>query len=157
MAHKFFLLILAAVLLFGFTSCRTVRVIEQVPVEVHDTTYITHTEFVVKTDTLINNTETIVRVANAGDSALLAKLGLQLKDNERTILVLRNELSQMIKQIELSKYDSTYMHNDTPVTVSKTETVEVEKPLRWWQKGLMWAGAIGIFVAALAIVIRLRR
>ena len=40
--------------------------------------------------------------------------------------------------------DTAYKYVEKPVTISKTETVEVEKTLRWWQKGLMWIGVVGL-------------
>lgn len=130
--------------LMGVVGCKTVKVIEQVPVYIHDTTHVKHTEYIFRTDTLINNTETIIREANAGDSALLARLGLQLKDNERTILVLRNELLEKIQQLDHGQQDSAYQYNERPITVAHTEIKEVEKPLRWWQNGLMWMGVVGL-------------
>lgn len=42
------------------------------------------------------------------------------------------------------KTDTAYKYVEKPVFVSKTETVEVEKPLAWWQKTLMYAGVIGL-------------
>jgi hypothetical protein len=44
--------------------------------------------------------------------------------------------------------DKVVFRTDTVVTTkteTKTEvqTVEIEKPLKWWQKALMWAGVIG--------------
>lgn len=136
--------VLCLVCLLCLTGCKTVKVIEQVPVEVHDTTYVNRTEYVYKTDTLINNTETIIREANEGDSLLLAQMGIQLKDNERTILVLRNQLLQKTQQLEQITSDSAYHHNDTPVTITNTEVKEVEKPLGWWQKLFLWTGVIAL-------------
>lgn len=39
-ARKIFQFLLIVALLANFSSCRTVRVVEQVPVEIHDTNYI---------------------------------------------------------------------------------------------------------------------
>lgn len=112
-------------------SCRTVRVVEQVPVPVHDTvslkvflhdsTYIDHFREVTKKNDTIYITD------------------------------------EVTKTKIVTKTDTAYRYIERPVTVTHTETVEVKKPLAWWQKGLMWAGALGIFVAAFAIIIRLRK
>lgn len=112
-------------------SCRTVRVIEQVPVPIHDTvsqkvflhdsTYIDHFREVTKMNDTIYITDEVTK----------------------TRIVTRT--------------DTAYRYIECPVTVTHTETVKVKKPLAWWQKGLMYAGVIGIFVAAFAIVIRLRK
>ena len=40
----------------------------------------------------------------------------------------------------LTRTDTAYKVIERPITVTRTETVEVEKPMRWWQKGLMWTG-----------------
>lgn len=55
------------------------------------------------------------------------------------------------------RVDTLHVYDSVPypvrVDVEKfiTNTVEVEKPLRWWQKGLMWAGGIGIFLFGIFI------
>lgn len=41
------------------------------------------------------------------------------------------------------------------VTVTKTEIKEVEKPLGWWQKTLMWAGGIGLLAIALFLAFKI--
>ena len=40
--------------------------------------------------------------------------------------------------------DTAYKYVEKPVTISKTETVKVKKPLTWLQKGLMWIGVVGL-------------
>lgn len=143
--------------LMGLCGCRDWRTITvEKPVYIHDTTNVTHTEYLFRTDTLINNTETIIREANEGDSALLAKLGIQLKENEKTILVLRSELLEKIQQIEQGRQDSTYQYNERPITVTRTETVEVEKPLKWWKKTFMWIGVIGLAASVVWVLRKLR-
>lgn len=126
--HRFFPIL---VILAGFSSCRTVRVIEQVPVEVHDT--ISQKVFL-HDSTYIDRWHT---VEVKGDT-----------------IYITNEVT---KTKIVTKIDTAYRYIERPVTVSKTETVEVKKPLAWWQKGLMWAGDIGILTALAAVVVRLRR
>jgi hypothetical protein len=75
-----------------FSSCKSVQYI---PVERVVTEYINRTDTVNKTDTLISEKETIIREA---DSSLIAKLGLQLKENERAILVLQRQLEKQISK-----------------------------------------------------------
>lgn len=146
-------IIMAALMGLMATGCRTAKTVTvEVPVPVHDTTREVRTEYIFQRDTIINNTETIVREANKGDSALLAKLGLQLDKNNRTILVLRNELEQTRNELTNLKSDTSYCHKETPVVVTKTETVEVEKKLRWWQKWLIWTGAIA-WIGAIGFVL----
>lgn len=113
------------------SSCRTVRVVEQVPVHVHDTLRLTQT---------------------LRDSIYIDHFREVTKKNDTIYIT-----DEVTKTKIVTKTDTAYRYIERPVTVAKIETVEVKKPLRWWQKGLMWAGAIGIFVAALVIILRLRR
>lgn len=120
-------------------SCKTMRDVEQVPVYVHDTTHMYHTDSVKTVDSIIVERETIVREA---DSAMLAEYGLKLKDGERTILVLRRELERQ-KNIAASKTaDTVYKTVEKPVPVTKYVTVYKE-PTKW-QEFLMWVGRIGL-------------
>lgn len=112
-------------------SCRTVRVVEQVPVEVHDT---------------------ISQKVFLHDSVYIDHFREVTKMNDTVYIT-----DEVTKTRIVTRTDTAYRYIERPVTVTHTETVEVKKPLAWWQKGLMYAGAIGIFVAAFAIVIRLRK
>jgi len=113
------------------SSCRTVRVVEQVPVHVHDTLRLTQT---------------------LRDSIYIDHFREVTQKND-TIFV----TNEVTKSKIVTKTDTAYRYIERPVSVVRTEQVEVKKPLRWWQKGLMWTGAIGIFVAALAVILRLRK
>ena len=113
------------------SSCRTVRVVEQVPVHVHDTLRLTQT---------------------LRDSIFI--------DHFREVTK-KNDTIYVTDSIAVIKYslitDTAYRYIEQPVPVVRTEQVEVKKPLRWWQKGLMWAGALGILIAPLVLYIRVRR
>ena len=132
----------AIVFSFLFTGCKTVKETIEVPVFLRDTIEKVRIDTVSRVDTVINNTETIIREANESDSLMLAQLGLQIKDNEKIILVLRKELEQKISELYHLQKDSTYNHNETPVPVHDTQYVEVEKPLGWWQKLFLWTGVV---------------
>lgn len=131
--------------LYGFCSmvvvclcllgCRTIR--ETVEVPIYDTTYVNHTDSVRVVDSVYVEKETIVREA---DSAMLAEYGLRLREGERTILVLRRELEKQQHSEASHKADTLYKYQDVPMPYEVKEYVE--KPLRWWQKGLMWVGGI---------------
>ena len=114
-----------------FTSCRTVRVVEQVPVHVHDTLRLTQT---------------------LRDSIFI--------DHFREVTK-KNDTVYITDSIAVIKYslttDTAYRYIEKPVTVTRTEQVEVKKPLAWWQKGLMWAGALGIITALAAVAVRILR
>ena len=123
--------IIPIVALLLLSGCRTVRVVEQVPVHVHDTLRLTQT---LRDSIYIDHFREVTKKADT----------ISITDS---IAVIKYSL----------KTDTAYRYIERPVTVAKTTTVEVEKPLRWWQKGLMWAGAIGILTALAAVVVRLRR
>lgn len=114
-----------------FTSCRTVRVVEQVPVHVHDTLRLTQT---LRDSIFIDHFREVTKKADT----------VYIRDS---IAVVKHHFTT----------DTAYRYIERPVTVTRTETVEVKKPLAWWQKGLMWAGAIGIVTALAAVAVRLRR
>lgn len=114
-------------------------IVHEVPVYVHDTTYMYHTDSVKTVDSIVVERETIVREA---DSVMLSEYGLKLKEGERTILVLRKELERQ-KNLAASKTtDTVYKTVEKPVPVTKYVTVE--KELTKWQKFLMWVGRLGI-------------
>jgi hypothetical protein len=89
-------------------SCRT----QYVPVETVRTEYINRTDTVHKTDTVTNERETVIREVNKGDSALLAKYGIQIKDNERMLLFLQRELDKERSKEREVQHD-TVVANDT--------------------------------------------
>ena len=120
---------IAALLLLS--GCRTVRVVEQVPVEVHDTLRLTQT---LRDSIFIDHFREVTKKADT----------IYITDS---IAVVKHHFTT----------DTAYRYIEKPVVVSKTETVEVKKPLAWWQKGLMWCGGIALIAAALALFLRLRK
>lgn len=134
------LIMLLSLLLAG---CKSVQ---YVPVEKVKTEYVSRTDTVSKIDTIISEKETIIREA---DSGLIAKLGLQLKDNEKAILVLQKELERQVSKESEHKTD----------TVLKTDSVQVpypvERKLTKWEQIKMDAGgiALGVCVAFIIILI----
>ena len=105
-------------LLLTLVGCKTVKVIEQVPVYVHDTAYQTKE---VHDSTYIDRWHTIIQ---KGDTIFVT--------------------DEVTKIKYVTKTDTAYKVVEKPVIVSKTETVEVERPLRWWQKMFMYMGLVGL-------------
>ena len=124
MTRVFFIVLLASALC---CSCRTVRVIEQVPVHVHDTLRLTQT---LRDSIYIDHFREVTKKADT----------IYVTDS---IAVIKYSLIT----------DTAYRYIERPVTVTHTEQVEVEKPLRWWQKTLMYTGVavLVILLAAAAI------
>lgn len=127
-----------------FSGCKNTQ---YVPVETVRTEYLHSTDTVKEKDSTYREKETIIREA---DSAMIAKLGLKLKDNERAILILQKELEKQINSKSESKTD----------TVIKTDSVQVpypvEKQLTKWQQvcidyGKLTMGATIILVIFIII------
>ena len=129
--RKFFQFFLILAILASFSSCRTIRVVEQVPVEVHDT---------------------ISQKVFLHDSTYIDRwYTVEVKGD--TVFLTNNQITVKYRTVT----DTTYKYIERPVTVTVEQIKEVKKPLAWWQKGLMWAGAIGILTALAAVVLRIRR
>jgi hypothetical protein len=109
------------------SSCRTVRVVEQVPVHVHDTLRLTQT---------------------LRDSIFI--------DHFREVTKM-NDTIYITDSVSVIKYslitDTAYRYIERPVPVVRTEQVEVEKPLSWWQKTLMYTGVASLVILLAAAVI----
>jgi len=102
-----FIILLVLCCMFA-SSCKT----QYVPVETVRTEYINRTDTVHKTDTVTNERETVIREVNKGDSALLAKYGIQIKNNERMLLFLQRELDKERSKEREVQHD-TVVVNDT--------------------------------------------
>lgn len=118
-------------LLLTLVGCKTVKVIEQVPVYVHDTAYQTKE---VHDSTYIDRWHTIIQ---KGDTVF----------DTKTITITKT----------LTRTDTAYKVVEKPVIVSKTETVEVERALRWWQKMFMYMGLVGLMALIGWIVLKIYR
>ena len=129
MAICLFVLIVAGALLLG--GCKATRVIEQVPVAVHDTVY----QKMVQRDSVFVDRWHSVEVK--GDTVFVT--------------------NEVTKTKVVTKTDTAYRYVERPITVTRTETVEVEKRLHWWQKGLMLMGVIGLVCLVGWIGIRIYR
>lgn len=105
-----------------FTGCKSWKKVVEVPVYVHDTAY---TVKELHDSTYIDRWHTIYQ---NGDT-------VRIRDS-------------IVQYKYLIKTDTAYKYVEVPVTTTVTETVEVKKPLRWWEKALMWLGVAAIGVAA---------
>lgn len=105
-------------LLLTLVGCKTVKETVEVPVYVHDTAYL---------------------AKEVHDSTFIDRWHTEYQKGDT--IYITDEVTKMVTKI---KIDTAYKYVEKPVTISKTETVEVEKPLRWWQKGLMWMGVVGL-------------
>lgn len=108
------------------SSCRTVRIIEQVPVEVHDKVY----QKMAQHDSIY--IDHFREVTKKGDTIFVT--------------------NEVTKTKIVTKIDTAYKYIEKPVTITEEKIVEVEKPLPWWQKTLMYAGGVLLLVLLLALL-----
>lgn len=111
-------------LVFAAASCRTIKTVE-VPVPIHDTTYLTKT---VKDSVFVEHSTTY---HIKGDTVYLTKA--------------------VTKFVERLKTDTLRLYVEKPIEIVKTETKTVEKPLNWLHKTLIGCGIL--FIASLVAVI----
>lgn len=126
-------------------SCRSVK---YVPVETVRTEYVHHTDTVRQTDSVYHEKETIIREA---DSAMVADLGLKLKENERAILVLKRELAREKNQKLEHKTDTIIKMDSIPVPYP------VEKELKFRQKVAIKYFPLALFLCFGLLVWTLRK
>lgn len=128
------LIIAAVATLLLMCSCRTTRVLEQVPAYVHDTT--TVYRYQVRHDTLHSYTRDSVFVYTKGDTVY--HNAVRIVDNSR--VVYRCDTVHSNKVVE------------RPVVVTKTQVKEVEKQLTKWQRLKMKLGGWLLAVLSIALL-----
>lgn len=124
-----------------FSSCRS---IQYVPVEKIKTEYINRTDTIKRIDSVFKEKETIIKEA---DSSLVAKLGFQLKSNERAILILQKELERQVNKESEYKVDSFIKIDSVQVPYP------VERNLTKWEKVKMDMGGMAIGACIIIIIV----
>ena len=135
-------------------SCSTVK---YVPVEKVITETVHKTDTVFRTDSVKNETKTIIRESRPEDSLMLAEMGIKLKSNERLLILLQKELSDV-------RTNQNEMHYRDSVRVDSIQVpYPVEKPLSKWERvcldyGKLMAGCTATLLVLLLLqIIRLIR
>ena len=116
--RKFVLGLMGLMGLIGLGGCKTVKETVEVPVYIHDTTQ---------------------TVRELHDSIYIDRWHTEYQKGDT--IYITDEVTKTVTKI---KIDTAYKYVEKPVTISKTETVEVKKPLTWWQKTLMGMGVVGL-------------
>ena len=117
--------------------------------------YVNRTDTFLRVDSVVHNTNTIIREANKGDSLMLAKYGVKLKENERLLLFLQNELEKAT-QNQLEVRTDTFIKTDSiPIPYPVEKKVPAE--LSWWQKLRMHMGDMMIMLLIAALLYGLYR
>ena len=118
------------------TVIDTVDVSDTTEVYIHDTTEIIR----VKVDSVDRYVEKITYVDSNGVV------------HEKEINTLTHYITVMDEQYKVkeAEYKSKIEKLEKQLNDSeKTETEYIEKPLRWWQKGLIWSGVVSILALLL--------
>ena len=114
-------------------GCRTIEVTKEVPVVTEHTTEHHHTDIV--RDTLMMR-DSIYHYVQ-GDTVIIEKWHHTINVNK---MIVADTIRDTIPKV---------------VTVTRTEIKQVEKPLHWWQKALMFIGLAGL-VAGIGWLLRQR-
>jgi len=118
-------IIAAAVAVMLLTGCRSVRETIEAPVHVHDKAY-----------------QKMVQ----RDSIYIDHFREVTKKNDTVYIT-----DEVTKTRIVTKIDTAYKYIEKPVKITEEKIVEVEKPLRWWQKTLMYTG--GSLLLAMLVVL----
>ena len=112
-------------------GCKAVKQTVEVPVYVHDTTYV---------------------AKEVHDSTFIDRWHTEYQKGDTIFIT--NEVTKIVTKI---KTDTAYKYIEKPVIVSKTETVEVKKPLSWWQKTFVWIGVLCLIGIVLWLVLKSKK
>ena len=111
--------LIGLICLMGLSGCRDWRTITvEKPVYIHDTTQM---------------------VRELHDSIYIDRWHTEYQKGDT--IYITDEVTKTVTKIVR---DTAYKYVEKPVTISKTETVEVKKPLTWLQKTLMGVGVVGL-------------
>jgi len=151
-------LLAITIIAISFAGCRPLRTVtEQVPVYIRDTLYQSQRENEREKDSVIIERTVTVQAADSAVLEELASMGLKLEGGREVVLVLQRELERRISELETMRSDSSCQRNETPVPVTNTEYVEVERPLSWLQRTLIYTGIAALGLAVLWGVLRVIR
>lgn len=123
--------LLIVMLLLCMTGCKGLRQTVEVPVEVHDTTFVAQ---MVHDSVWVDRWHTVFAM---GDT-------VWMRDSVVQVVVKR-------------KVDTAFRYVERPVEVVKTEMVEVEKPLSWWQQLLIHVGVASLVILVVVVLWKLVR
>lgn len=135
------------IMLFG---CKTRRIVQEVPIEIHDTTY--RSIIQTRIDTLWKMDSISIIDTMWIDTSTIAALGMPVLHHNRTTSALSNQG----KVSNTNRVDTFLQVKEIPKIVKQKEYIEVEKPLYWWQKVLMWIGGISLVILFAIFISKLK-
>ena len=128
----FLIIVLAlSVLSFMLSGCKTKYITTEVPVIVHER------DSFYKVNTL-----------QVHDTLMMRDSVYHYVKGDTTIIERWHQL-QAINHISKVDTVTQIQYQEVPVTITKTETVEVEKKLSWWQKLCIFLGKIGLGISGI--------
>ena len=103
-----------------------------------------------------HSTDTLIQTRTQYDSIYLSD-SIYISDFVRTDTVFRTVERWHTKYRDRWRHDTIYQARHDTIPQPYPVTEYVEKPLGWWQKGLIWIGIITLMVVIVWIVGRLKR
>lgn len=143
-------LITVAVLNF-ILGCRSS---EPVIVPEYHNRYIHVVDTLRQVDTITERSSTIIREV---DSATMAQFGVQISGMQRAWLIDRNTMQREISELRQSHRDTVYIHDSVPHPYPVFKTEYKEKPLKWWQQGLIYTGGASLLVLMIVVYIKIKK
>ena len=114
-----------------FAGCKAVKQTVEVPVYVHDTTYV---------------------AKEVHDSTFIDRWHTEYQKGD-TVFVTNEQITVKLRTIT----DTAYKYIEKPVTVTVEQIKEVKKPLSWWQKTFVWIGVLCLIGIVLWLVWKFRK
>jgi len=145
--------LIMSIVLFFMSGCRTVYVDRPYPVPEIHTEHHYHNDSVSRVDSIIDHQTTIIREV---DSLTMAQYGIRLAQAEKAWLIQSDKLYKEIEKLRSNRRDSVVVHDSIPVPYPVEVIKEVEKPLKQWQKALIWWGVICTAIFVLIVVIKIK-
>ena len=105
-------------------------------------------------DTITERSSTIIREV---DSATMAQFGVQLSGMQRAWLIDRSTMQREISKLRQSHGDTVHLHDSVPKPYPVFKTEYKEKPLKWWQQGLIYVGGASLLVLIIVVYIKIKK
>ncbi len=105
-------------------------------------------------DTITEHSSTIIREV---DSATMAQFGVQLSGIERAWLIDRTTMQREISKLRQSHGDTVLIHDSVPLPYPVYKTEYKEKPLKWWQQGLIYTGGASLLVLVIVVYVKIKK
>ena len=105
-------------------------------------------------DTITERSSTIIREV---DSATMAQFGVQLRGMQRAWLIDRSTMQREISKLRQSHGDTVHIHDSVPKPYPVFKTEYKEKPLKWWQQGLIYTGGASLLVLVIVVYVKIKK